>query len=1097
MVNPILLVAVPLGVAFLLPLVDRLGRAASRWVHFLTLVFYTAVSASWALALHRGTAAATDIITANWPPPIGINLHMGLPEAVILSLAGITGLCAALFLAPREEKPGIRSIVLQVLLLAGTAGLTLTRDIFNMFVFLEITSIATFSIVLLGKEKKALEAGFKYMILGGIASVFLLLGIAFLYKTTGTLNMADMAAKLPALLTGGAVAALVFLFVCMVIELKGFPLNGPAIDLYEGVEPGVMALIVGTTLNATLFAFWKILPLFQGVAWEAVVMTSGMTTFVLGNLFATRQKKVRRMLGYSSAAQVGLLVFLLPLLRNHVVTLAALGLLLLNHTLAKASLLWFTGIHEEEETAGWKGAFRSNPFLRILFGASVLAIAGLPPFPGFWGKWYALAGMARSPYAWWILPLLAGSLLEFVYYFRWLRETAQAPAETPARTVSFSLWAPPAAFTLLGLFLGIHTLYGPALGVPSQAWLWMWAGGVLLAASFLPERVTAVLSFLAVLLGSLLLYGAGALDFHGVEGFFTGLVALGAVAFSLARLGIPALHKNYHGLFLLLAGSLLFIVKTGSLLGFFAGWELMTWTSYFLVRQGKKGPAASYLYILFSGAAGFLLLGGLMVASGAGAATIAGLAALQGKAALWTWILVTAGLAVKVGSWGVHIWAPESYSEAPDVFTPFLSGVISKIPVFAFAALAARLALPAVSTALGRLDPAWVLGWLGGITAFGMTLLAIFQDDMKKLLAYSSLGQVGYIVLGLALMTPLGWTAAFYHSLNHLLFKGLLFVTIAGVIHRTGTRSLSDLGGLITRMPFSFFAVLIGIIALAGVPPLSGFAGKWLLYQAGIQKGWYLLTALAMFASILAFPYLFKLIHSIFLGQLKREHREIREAPKAVVLTQWLLIAGIFLLSVAPGTVLGPIQAAARAQFGKAAFTTSSATVLATGLGYFHSLGTMAMVVILAVIVLAGIFFFLPRHTTKIKQLDIVYAGEVPPPPEEIQFAWNFFRPFERAYAPLLLPRIKAFWKGFSESVLSLAEAGRRLYTGDGQTYILYALGAVLFLVLFVLPAPAAPRTEGAGGKTGYILPARKADQPVRVGALVPRTGHIPGGKKQ
>ncbi len=1095
MVNPILLIAVPLGVAFLLPLVDRLGRAASRWVHFLTLVFYTGVAGSWAMALHKGTVAAKDIITASWPPPIGINLHMGPAEAVILSLAGITGICAALYLVPREEKPSIRSIVLQVLLLAGTAGLTLTRDIFNMFVFLEITSISTFSIVLLGKEKKALEAGFKYMILGGIASVLLLLAIAFLYKTTGTLNMADMASKLPAALTGGAAAALVFLFVCMVIELKGFPLNGPAIDLYEGVEPGVMALIVGTTLNAVLFAFWKILPLFGGTAWEGVIMTSGMATFVLGNLFATRQKKVRRMLGYSSSAQVGLLVFMLPLLRNHVVTLAALGLLLLNHTLAKASLLWFTGIHEEEEITGWKGAFRNNPLLRILFGASVLAIAGLPPFPGFWGKWYALAGMARSPYAWWILPLLLGSLLEFVYYFRWLKESArsaeQAPA--PASSAPFSLSAPPAIFTAIGLVLGIRALYGPALGVPSQAWLWMWAGGILLAAAFLPERIQAGLSFLAVLLGSVLLYTSGALAFHTVSGFFTSLVVIGALVFSLARLGIPALHENYHGLFLLLAGSLLIILKTDSLLGFFAGWELMTWTSYFLVRQGRKGPAASYLYILFSGAAGFLLLGGLMTAVAGGATTISGLASLKGNTALWAWILLASGLAVKVGSWGVHIWAPESYSEAPDVFTPFLSGVISKIPVFAFLAVAAKIALPGVATALGNLDPAWALGWIGGLTAFGMTLLAIFQDDMKKLLAYSSLGQVGYIVLGFAMMSSLGWTAALYHSLNHLLFKGLLFVTIAGVIYRTGTRSLSDLGGLITRMPFSFFGVLIGIIALAGIPPLSGFAGKWLLYQAGIQKGWYLLTAFTMFASVLAFPYCFKIIHSIFLGQLKREHREIREAPKAIVLSQWILIAGIFLLSVAPGLVLVPIQETVKAFFGKATFTSASATALATDLGYFHSFGTMSMVVILAVIILTGIISFLPKHTTKVKQLDIVYSGEVPPPPEEIQFAYNLYRPMERAYAPILLPRIKAFWKGFSESVLSLAEAGRRLYTGDGQTYILYALGVVLFLVLFVFPAPAS--SKAPAGKTGYIVPVEKKDRPVKVGALLPRPGILPGGK--
>jgi len=112
---------------------------------------------------------------------------------------------------------------------------------------------------------------------------------------------------------------------------------------------------------------------------------------------------------------------------------------------------------------------------------------------------------------------------------------------------------------------------------------------------------------------------------------------------------------------------------------------------------------------------------------------------------------------------------------------------------------------------------------------------------------------------------------SFYLAITHLMFKGMLFLSVAGVIYRTGTRFMYQTGGLIRKMPFSFLSALFAIIALSGVPPLSGFGAKWLMYSALLEKGWYLQAAAAMFASGVAFLYLFRLIHSIFLGQEKVE----------------------------------------------------------------------------------------------------------------------------------------------------------------------------------------------------------------------------------
>ncbi len=1045
MVSPILLIAVPLGAAFLLPLFDRLGRPVARAVHLLVLLLGLGISGAWLLALLHGAAPAR-ITTGGWPPPLGINLQLGVLEAGLAALAALTGLGSALYLALHEEEGDLRGLVIQLLLVAGATGLIMTRDLFNTFVFLEISGIGAYAMVAFGREREGLEAGFKYMMIGSIASALVLLGIAFLYKTTGTLNIDGMIHRLPHVAVAGIGTVLLLLLVGLMIELKLFPLNGPAIDLYDGAEPGVMALLVGTVVNAVLFTFWKVQPFYAGGGWKTAIEWVGMTTFVVANLLAIRQKRVRRMLGYSSSAQIGLLVFLMPLAADHTVALGAVVLLLVNHTLAKTALLWLAGMHGEERIEGWAGAFLETPVARVVLAVSVLAITGMPPFPGFWGKWQALAGLASSPEWWWIVPLLLGSLFELAYYFRWLARAMETEVEAGGGSPALAEMAGAAVFAALAVGIGARALapFWGGITAPLMALAGLGLALVILHAVPAGVRAVVVLAALAITAWGLLA-GSHGCPLWSLPGFFAVVILFGALVVAVAGLGVPVRRASYHGLFLILVASVLGIVLAPSLLGFFAGWELMTWSSYLLISQGRAGARPGYLYILFSGAAGFLVLGGLMVAVGAGAGTVEALAALGGGSAVAAWSLLALGFAVKVASWGAHVWAPGAYTESPDLFTPFLSGVISKVPIFALAAVAARIAVPAVATRFGALHLTHLLAWLGGITAFGMTLLAVFQEDAKKLLAYSSVGQVGYIVLALAVMTPLGFSAALYHAVNHMLFKALLFLAVAGVILRTGTRDMSEMGGLIKRMPVSFTAVLIGIIALSGVPPLSGFTGKWLLYEALVERGWLLLAGLAMFSSAVAFPYLFRLIHSIFLGQLKTEHRELREAPWPLLAAEAVLMVAIMVLSVRPQVLLAPIQRLVQGIFGEPGLAFTDATTMATSLGSFNAVAIMVLAAVLFVGLLGFLLFSGPK-AVKVKQLDIVYAGEVPPPPEQIHFAHAFFAPYEKAFGPLVGRTVTLFWRSVAEVTQAVADAGRQVYTGNGQTYLLYSILFILLL---------------------------------------------------
>ena len=496
-----------------------------------------------------------------------------------------------------------------------------------------------------------------------------------------------------------------------------------------------------------------------------------------------------------------------------------------------------------------------------------------------------------------------------------------------------------------------------------------------------------------------------------------------------------------------------------SLLLFFMAWEIMTWASWLLMGEGRRSADAGYVYMLFSGAAGMLILGGLMVAMGAAPGAAMPLAALGGAKAAAAWGLIVAGVAIKLGAWGVHIWARDAYAESPDVFTPYLSAVVSKAPVFVLLVLAASVHAGTIDTALIDIDPMYLLAWVGTVSAVGMAILAALQEDAKRLLAYSSVGQVAYIVVAFAVMSPLGWTAAIYLTVNHFLFKALLFLAIAGVILRTGTHTLHELGGLIKRMPFSYVSVLIAIIAVSGVPPLSGFVGKWLIYEAAIERGWLVMTGVLMFATMVAFLYLYRVIQTVFLGQLKTVHREVREAPWPMLASQGVLIALIMVLSVWPQILLEPIaalfadggQAIAAAGFAAPDFVSDAALSLKAGgtmetpLGYVNPLVIMIAVGVMFAIVFAALLMLAPRPRW-VRQGDMVYAAEVPPPPEETNYAYAMFRPYERAFAPLLAPRVTRFWTGAAETLAAATDAGRRFYTGNAQTYLLYAVAMIVVL---------------------------------------------------
>ncbi|MCL5098578.1 MAG: peroxiredoxin family protein [Candidatus Omnitrophica bacterium] len=364
----------------------------------------------------------------------------------------------------------------------------------------------------------------------------------------------------------------------------------------------------------------------------------------------------------------------------------------------------------------------------------------------------------------------------------------------------------------------------------------------------------------------------------GLSALFLGLIAVIAVLSAFYSIAYMESYpeygvRRYYPWFLLFVGAMYGIVSiTDTMVVFFLFWQIMTFASYALVRFEYKRPenvrAAWKYLIMMQIACVLVMLGAAMLAPAPGGAAggeainrfdfdvlSAHLPMLLRDHSAWAAVafaLFLAGFGIKLGMWPFgQIWLPDAHPAAPSPVSALLSGVMIKTGVYGVA----RCFLWLVPAAGQKDYPSQ--GWgvliavLGTITLFSGTMQALKQEQSKRLLAFHSIGQVGYILLGLgtclALMSPanpavmaigvIGLCGALFHTLNHGLFKSLLFMNAGSMLHATGTQDLNKLGGLMRYMPLTALTALVASFSISGVPLFNGFASKWILYSAAIQGG--------------------------------------------------------------------------------------------------------------------------------------------------------------------------------------------------------------------------------------------------------------------
>ena len=472
----ILPVVLPLLAAFLLQPLARVARPAALLLGPATL----AVSAYLLLRLWLDFGAMPyTVAIGGYAPPLGIVFYV---DKLALLFATAVPVLTLLFWSRGEDDPDpVRRDAVMLLLAAAATGLALSGDLFNIYVFYELTAVASFGLATLRATGAAYIATARYLLLSALGSVLALVGIAVLYLDTGTLNLAQLAELAPSTLTGPTgLAAFALLLIGFGVKAELFPVNTWVPEVYATAPARIGALLAGLVSKLAVLVVVRLLVLvFDGTAATQLLLALGALGFITGELAAWRARDFRRLLAYSSIGQLGLVLMAFSLSGTAGV-LAGLALAL--HHLVIKSALFALATRWGGALTALTGAARSAPIAAGLVVLFALSLVGVPPLPGFWAKLLVLLGLAEQGTTLALSALaliLIGTAVEASYLFRLVirlyarpdaAEVASAGTTSPARPKLLDLGiAAAAGVLLLAATAGIVPVSGWLGGIAAQA----------------------------------------------------------------------------------------------------------------------------------------------------------------------------------------------------------------------------------------------------------------------------------------------------------------------------------------------------------------------------------------------------------------------------------------------------------------------------------------------------------------------------------------------------------------------------------------------------------------------------------------------------
>ncbi|OKY78107.1 MAG: NADH:ubiquinone oxidoreductase chain M [Candidatus Methanohalarchaeum thermophilum] len=353
----------------------------------------------------------------------------------------------------------------------------------------------------------------------------------------------------------------------------------------------------------------------------------------------------------------------------------------------------------------------------------------------------------------------------------------------------------------------------------------------------------------------------------------------------------------YYALILLLAGGLNWFIIAADIFNMFVGLEILSISSYTLIgiSQKRKAIISGFKYLLM-GAIGssFTLLGigYLYIMTGTLnfndlALRIIELNLMHSEAILASLAFIVTGLSIKSAIFPLHVWMPDAYSEALVPICALSSGIIVEAAVY----MLIRIIYTVYGTKIiMEIVPiTTIFLYISGIAIILGSFFAISQTNIKRMLAYSSVSQMGYIILGVGISTKLGLSAGFLHLFNHTIMKACLFFAVGGVVYRKGITEIYEFRGIGKKMPWTMTFFSIAALSIIGVPPTNGFVSKFLLAYASLDAEKWFFAIIILISSLLNAVYFFKIINISFFSGKKEEEKDIKEPPKTILIPTGIL----------------------------------------------------------------------------------------------------------------------------------------------------------------------------------------------------------------
>jgi len=397
------------------------------------------------------------------------------------------------------------------------------------------------------------------------------------------------------------------------------------------------------------------------------------------------------------------------------------------------------------------------------------------------------------------------------------------------------------------------------------------------------------------------------------------LIGISASVYSLRYMerdtGIPL----FYSLLLLMISGMVGTVFSGDFFTFFVFWEMMCISSYTLVafrKQRWEPIEAAFKYLIMSSAGSATLLFGMSILYGiCGTLNFQGLHIALSNVGSSVWLYVSAifiliGLGVKSAIVPLHTWLPDAHSAAPSSISAMLSGVVVETGIYAICRVG--------FTVLSGIQSQWisVIAILSVLTMLVGNLTPLLQTDLKRLLAYSSIGHIGYMLAGIATGTALGLTGTLMHIFNHALMKGTAFLCAGVILYRLETRELKEMSGVGRRMPVTAITFIISLLALTGLPPLNGFVSEVTIVLATIEANMVWLGVAVIINSIISAAYYIRVIRTILQPVTQKKIEEVKEGPPIMLAVLCILSAMIIIFGIWPDALINFAKNAASVLLG-------------------------------------------------------------------------------------------------------------------------------------------------------------------------------------